>query len=109
MFTYRHRITSDDMMTHARYTGAPMKILVSGASGLIGAALVPFLTTGGHTVTRLVRSQPRPGVNAILWDPEHGVHDPASLEGFDVVVHLAGENLIGRWTANKRARIRGSR
>lgn len=109
MFIYRHRVTSDDMTTHAYYTGTPMKILVSGASGLIGTALVPFLTTGGHAVTPLVRSQPRPGVNGILWDPERGVHDPASLEGFDAVVHLAGENLVGRWTANKRTRIRDSR
>jgi len=109
MFTYRHRIMSEDMTTHARYTGTSMKILVSGASGLVGTALVSFLTTGGHTVTCLVRSQPRTGVNAILWDPERGVHDPASLEGFDAVVHLAGENLIGRWTTNKRTRIRDSR
>jgi uncharacterized protein (TIGR01777 family) len=109
MFTYRHRITNDDLKTHARYTGAPMNILVSGANGLIGTALIPFLTTGGHMVTRLVRSQPRPGENAISWDPERGVDDPASLEGFDAVVHLAGENLIGRWTTNKRARIRDSR
>jgi uncharacterized protein (TIGR01777 family) len=86
-----------------------MKILLSGASGLIGAALVPFLTTGGHIVTRLVRSQPRPETNDVLWDPERGVNDPASLEGFDAVVHLAGENIVGRWSAAKRTRIRDSR
>ena len=109
MFTYRHRVTSDDIATHARYTGAPMKILVSGASGIVGTALVAFLTTGGHSVTRLVRSQPRPGAQEILWDPKHGVDDATSLEGFDAVVHLAGESIVGRWTAEKRARIRDSR
>jgi len=109
MFTYRHRVTSDDIATHARYTGAPMKILVSGARGLIGTALVSFLTTGGHSVTRLVRSQPRPGAQEILWDPKHGVDDIARLEGFDAIVHLAGENIVGRWTPEKRARIHDSR
>jgi uncharacterized protein (TIGR01777 family) len=109
MFTYRHRVTSDDIAAHARYTGEPMKILVSGTSGLVGTALVSFLTTGGHIVTRLVRTQPRPDTQEILWDPKHGVDDVARLEGFDAIVHLAGENIVGRWTPEKRARIRDSR
>lgn len=109
MFAYRHRMTIDDITAHARYQGNSMKILVSGASGLIGAALAPFLTTGGHTVSRLVRAQPRTGEGEILWDPNRGVDDRNKLEGFDAVVHLAGENLIGRWTADKRQRIRDSR
>jgi hypothetical protein len=109
MFTYRHRVTSDDIAAHSRYTGTPMKILVSGASGLIGAALASFLTTGGHSVTRLVRSQPRADTAEILWDAKHGVDDVARLEGFDAIVHLAGENIVGRWTEEKRARIRDSR
>ncbi|MBM4256104.1 MAG: TIGR01777 family protein [Deltaproteobacteria bacterium] len=109
MFTYRHRITSDDIAAHARYTGKPMNILVSGTNGLIGRALVSFLTTGGHNVTGLVRSQPRAESHDILWNPQQGITDAARLEGFDAVVHLAGENVVGRWTAEKRARIRGSR
>jgi uncharacterized protein (TIGR01777 family) len=109
MFAYRHRRTLDDITSHARYRGAPMKILVSGASGLIGAALVPFLTTGGHLVSRLVRAQPQAGGREILWDPNHGINNRDKLEGFDAVVHLAGENLIGRWTADKRTRIHSSR
>ena len=87
-----------------------MKVLVTGAGGLIGSALVPLLTTGGHRVTRLVRSQPRPGAAEIHWDPAAGVVDVASLEGVEAVVHLAGENIAsGRWTAARKARIRESR
>lgn len=87
-----------------------MQILMTGAAGLVGSALVLFLTTGRHKVTRLVRSQPRPGEEDIQWDPERGISDLASIEGFDAVVHLAGENIAtGRWTAEKKARIRDSR
>ncbi len=87
-----------------------MNILVTGSTGFIGSALVPFLTTGGHRVTRLVRSLPRPGELAVRWDPEVGTVEMAGLEGLDGVVHLAGENLAaGRWTAEKKARIRDSR
>lgn len=86
-----------------------MRILVSGASGLIGSALIGrFKQDGGNEIIRLVRSRsPLPG--EIAWDPQAGQLDPAALEGFDVVVHLAGENVAGRWTEEKKARIRNSR
>ncbi len=99
------------VLQHAPWKGEmSMKVLVTGASGLIGSALVSFLTTGGHQVTRLVRSQPQPGAAEAQWDPESGIADTASLEGGDAVVHLAGENIAsGRWTAERKARIRESR
>lgn len=85
-----------------------MKILVTGANGLVGGSLVPFLTTGGHEVVRLGRGRKRAG--SASWDPEKGVIDRAALEGLEAVVHLAGENIsTGRWTAAKKARIHDSR
>ena len=86
-----------------------MNILVSGSNGLIGSALVGHLTVGGHSVTRLVRTEPKPGEAAVRWDPAAGTIDAARLEGLDAVVHLAGENVAGRWTAAKKTKIRDSR
>ena len=86
-----------------------MHVLVTGASGLIGSALVPVLTAGGHAVTRLVRSTPRPGQAEVPWNPAARSIATPALEGFDAVVHLAGESLAERWTAEKKARIRDSR
>ena len=86
-----------------------MKILVTGSTGLVGSAVVPFLTTGGHQVLRLVRGTAR-GDDEIAWNPATGEIDSAKLEGLDAVVHLAGENIAtGRWTAAKKAAIRDSR
>ena len=87
-----------------------MKILISGSSGLIGSALAPFLSAQGDTIVRLARSKTPPAGGEILWDPEAGTIDRGRLEGFDAVVHLAGESIAGgRWTPERKARIRDSR
>ena len=86
-----------------------MKIVVSGSTGLIGSALTPVLASQGHEIVRLVRRRPAVDERAIAWDPERGMIDRAGLEGADVVIHLAGESLIGRWTPGKQRRIRDSR
>jgi uncharacterized protein len=84
-----------------------MNVLVSGAKGLIGSALIPELEAGGHRVDRLTRS-PRSGED-IRWDPEAGMIE-GDLAGFDAVVHLAGESIAeGRWTSERRRRILESR
>jgi uncharacterized protein len=87
-----------------------MKILLTGASGLVGTALIPALKAAGHEVYRLVRSAPNRAANEINWNPSEGTIDAASLEGMDAAIHLAGENIAeGRWTDEKKRRIRESR
>ena len=83
------------------------RILISGASGLIGSALAPTLESHGHEVTRLVR-RPTGNGNELQWDPMHEV-PPELVSGFDAVIHLSGESVAGRWTAEKKRRIRESR
>ncbi len=111
IFTYRHHtIEADLALYRSRPSPDPLRLLVSGASGLIGSALIPFLSTGGHTVFRLVRRPPLPQNNEIFWNPEAGTLDPADMEGIDGIIHLSGEN-IGkqRWTQEKKRRILESR
>jgi uncharacterized protein (TIGR01777 family) len=86
-----------------------MNILVTGSNGLVGSALRASLQRDGHEITRLVRSGAAADQGRFLWDPTEGHLDAAALEGRDAVVHLAGENIAGRWTAAKKARIRDSR
>jgi uncharacterized protein (TIGR01777 family) len=84
-----------------------MRLLVSGASGLIGSALTKAASSAGHAVTPLTRKR-TPG--AIEWNPSAGVLDATAIEGFDAVVHLAGENIAAaRWTAAQKKRILDSR
>lgn len=94
-----------------------MKVAISGSTGLIGSAVVEHLRGGGHDVLQLVRigpsGSPRSGEatepERISWDPQKGTIETAKLEGVDAVVHLAGENIAGLWTAGKKRRIRDSR
>lgn len=84
-----------------------MRILVSGGSGFIGTAVCERLRRAGNEVVTLSR---RAAPGAIPWQPEAGVLDPAAIEGFDGVVHLAGENIgAARWTAARRRAILDSR
>jgi len=116
IFRYRHSITARDVRLHyENSTIKPMTILVSGASGVLGSALIPFLTTGGHRVIRLVRRPVINPVEEIFWDPVSGKLALEGVERIDAVLHLAGENLgSGRWTeARKRtfieSRVKGTR
>jgi uncharacterized protein (TIGR01777 family) len=86
-----------------------VRVVVTGASGLIGTALVDNLRADGHDVVRLVRRQPR-GLDERQWDPATRTIDDDALEGADAVVHLAGAGIGDhRWTDGYRRTIRNSR
>lgn len=90
-----------------------MEVAITGSTGLIGSAVARRLEAAGHTVWRMVRRARAPGAREIHWDPERAYVDMLQLSGKDAVVHLAGENIAGRWTpAKKRAivesRVRGT-
>src|SRR6266571_5785051 len=86
-----------------------MKILVSGSHGLVGSALMDSLKGDGHELFALVRRAPRSDAE-VEWHPERGSLALARLEGMETVIHLAGESIAsGRWTEEKKQRIRDSR
>jgi len=82
-------------------------VLVSGSTGLIGSALVDSLEANGYRVTHLVRSGDA-GEDRMVWDPANPIA-PEAVAGFDAVVHLAGEPIVGRWTEEKKRSIAESR
>jgi uncharacterized protein (TIGR01777 family) len=113
-FAWRQRTLAEDLRRHAEFLSQPrLKIAVTGSTGLVASVLIPFLTTGGHQVMRLVRKASQDtndGTTSLLWNPDKGEMDVAGLEGIDAVIHLAGESIAtGRWTAAKKERILASR
>lgn len=109
MLEYRHRQLRADLDAHERARKAGMgelTIAVSGSSGMVGAALCAFLSTGGHRVIKLVRRTPRTD-DERRWNPA----GPAEnlFDGVHAVIHLAGASIFGRFTAEHRTAIESSR
>jgi NAD dependent epimerase/dehydratase family enzyme len=130
LFDYRHYILGSDLALQKRLKIKEEKrILISGSSGLIGSALVPFLgvimsNDGSNdddgsdsdyasipSIVRLFRNgqYQKTSKNSITWDPASGKVPVKELEGFNAVIHLAGEKLFGRWNESKKQMIRDSR
>jgi uncharacterized protein (TIGR01777 family) len=87
-----------------------VRILVTGSSGLIGSHLIPFLEKEGNDVDRLVRNRNKIDDKNLFWDPEKEILDVHSIENYQVVIHLAGENISShRWSKNHKEKIRESR
>ncbi|MDA8744882.1 TIGR01777 family oxidoreductase [Rubripirellula amarantea] len=107
MFAYRHRITKDDLAMASQTPMDPMRIAISGSSGLVGSNLSSMLTLLGHEVVNLVRSpDPRPDHLAVWSDS----NELQQLSQCDAVVHLAGKSIAsGRWSDEVKREIRDSR
>lgn len=89
-----------------------MRVLISGATGLVGLAAAVALRAAGHTVERLVRPGSPPGgePGGVRWNPTTGELDQAAAEGADAVIHLAGASIAaGRWSEARKAVLRASR
>jgi uncharacterized protein len=88
-----------------------VKIIISGASGLIGRRLATLFAAEGHSIHALSRGGGRtpPGARGSAWDPSSGEPPLEALRDADAVIHLAGENVAQRWTDDARRRIRESR
>lgn len=108
MFAYRARQVAGDLAAQRALNPSDRRltVAVTGSGGLIGTALCSFLSTGGHRVVRLVRSGPTTP-SARRWDPSDPA--PALLDGVDAVVHLAGESIAGRFSADHKTAVRDSR
>ena len=111
MFRARENRLIRDLERHSDFKHLDRKrILLAGASGLIGKQLAAFLDTGGHEIWRLVRRTPVAGQNEIQWDPSKGTIDNSAIEGFDIVIHLGGAGIGDRrWTKSRMVLIEKSR
>jgi len=109
IFDYRHRVLAHDL-THYAGKVKRQRILVSGASGTIGSALVPFLRTCGHEVIRLVRHTGDLAADELFWDPSSGILDMKAAGPLDAVISLNGVDISrGKWTKNQKQKILDSR
>jgi uncharacterized protein len=111
LFLWRHERIRGDLSRMRRYGSDPeLTVAVTGASGLVGQALLQLLRTQGHKVIPLVRDTNLAPEGSALWNPDTGLVERDKLEGIDAMVHLAGEPIMGfRWSDEKKRAIKESR
>lgn len=110
LFHHRETLLSEDINLHQRCSTNPLRILITGASGVLGRELMPLLTTGGHQIWRLVRKTPDRAKGEIYWDPANNILNGSDLPELDGVIHLAGEYIgLSRWSEDKKRRVIDSR
>jgi uncharacterized protein (TIGR01777 family) len=108
LLAYRHEITRADLAAQAQAgTRTPLKLAISGATGMLGRSLTPFLQTWGHDVRRITRQAQRPG--DVEWSYVAGRIEAVKLDGLDGIIHLAGEKIGALWTEGRKRRIWESR
>lgn len=109
-FAWRHKRVRCDLTAFERYEKTPKKILISGSHGLVGSSLYAFLSAAGHEAWHLQRGPSNAANKIIGWDPLHDGKCGKEFEGFDAIVHLAGENIgVKRWSVKQKEKIFRSR
>lgn len=107
LFDYRHFTLQKDLELFSSLPQTPLRILISGSSGMIGNALTSFLRYAGCEVVPLIRSKTQKG---IYWDPRAKKANVSDFEGFDAVIHLAGANIASqRWSKQRKEVLWSSR
>lgn len=109
MFAFRHARTANDLRRHEAFAGRPrMKIAVSGARGAVASNLIPYLSTAGHEVYRMVRGR-ADADDEIAWNGNTGEIRSSPLGRDGALIHLAGRNIAVRWSRRNREEIVTSR
>lgn len=104
-FKFREKRLIQEFSILSKFDTKPLKILISGSSGLVGSELSAFLAAAGHQVTALKRK----ALNSSDSVLNYKTAEARNLEGFDVIIHLAGESVMGLWSAKKKQEIYNSR
>lgn len=105
---YTQRAIIADAICIEQFPSSAMRIVIAGASGVVGSALSLFLQSAGHKVLHLLRVTPKDPQD-LFWDPEKGIIQQEKLENCDAVINLAGESIAARWTKKRKERLLSSR
>ena len=108
IFKYRERVLQNDLLFKKEFHNKKLHILISGSTGLIGSKLCNFLKLMGHFVTPLKRNI-QSSDSGVFWDVKNQKIDLEQIEDYDAVIHLAGENISGYWSKEKKEAIYDSR